>query len=203
MTRSKPYQPFLLRLLHGVNALLIIGAVITGFLVYDSWDGRFGGLSITKANRDLIDIHGTFGFFISFIALPIFLIYCWNAGRRRLIQADTFAQLGNVGKPVWWYGLQRVANTLMLVAALFSVISGKFQDENWLPQGELNHIAYYVHLIAWVVITLAIATHLLMSAKVGGFPLFLSMFDTKYRPEDSPLLWREKIATWVHRKNHE
>jgi hypothetical protein len=54
MPRSKPYQPLLLRLLHGVNAVLIIGAAITGFLVYDSWDGRFGGLSLTKANRNSI-----------------------------------------------------------------------------------------------------------------------------------------------------
>lgn len=143
MLRSKPYQPLLLRLFHGINALLIIGAAITGFLVYDSWDGRFGGLSLTRTNRSLIDIHGTFGFFISYIALPLFLIYCWKAGRNRLLQADILQQLGNVGKPIWWYTLQRIANTFMIIAALFSVISGKFQDENWLPQGELNHFAYY------------------------------------------------------------
>jgi Prokaryotic cytochrome b561 len=200
MPRSKPYQPLLLRIIHGANVLLIIGAVITGFLVYDSWDGRFGGLGITKANRELIDIHGTFGFFISYVALPIFLIYCWNAGRKRLIQASTLQQFGSVGTPVWWYALARVTNTLMLVAALFSVISGKFQDENWLPQGELNHVAYYVHLIAWVVIVLALLMHLLMSAKVGGLPLLLSMFDIKYRPEDSPRLWRQNIVNWFEQR---
>ncbi len=200
MSRSKPYQPFLLRLLHGVNALLIIGAAITGFLVYDSWDGRFGSLAITRTNRELIDIHGTFGFLISFIALPIFLIYCWNAGRNRLVQSNTLEQLSRVGTPVWWYALQRITNTLMLVAALFSVISGKFQDENWLPQGELNHVAYYVHLIAWVVIVLALLMHILMSTKVGGLPLLISMFDTKYRPDDSPLLWRQKIVDWFNQR---
>ncbi|MBF2065782.1 MAG: cytochrome b/b6 domain-containing protein [Calothrix sp. C42_A2020_038] len=201
MPRSKPYQPFLLRLLHGVNALLIIGATITGFLVYDSWDGRFGSLAITRTNRELIDIHGTFGFLISFVALPIFLIYCWNAGRNRLVQSNTLQQLSRVGTPVWWYALQRITNTLMLVAALLSVISGKFQDENWLPQGELNHVAYYVHLLAWVVIVLALLMHILMSIKVGGLSLLVSMFDTKYRPDDSPRLWRQKIVDWFNQRN--
>ncbi|MFH7030909.1 MAG: cytochrome b/b6 domain-containing protein [Heteroscytonema crispum UTEX LB 1556] len=76
MPRSQPYQPLLLRILHGMNAVLIIGAAITGFLVYDSWDRRFGGLSLTQANRSLIDIHGTFGLLLFFIVLPIFLHYC-------------------------------------------------------------------------------------------------------------------------------
>jgi thiosulfate reductase cytochrome b subunit len=106
-------------------------------------------------------------------------------------------QLTEVGKPIWWYTLQRITNTVMLLAALFSVISGKFQDENWLPQRELNHTAYYIHLIAWIVIVLALFTHLLMSTKVGGFPLLLSMFDTNYRPEDNPRLWRDKILNWL------
>ncbi|MCX7597116.1 MAG: cytochrome b/b6 domain-containing protein, partial [Fischerella sp.] len=144
MSRSKPYQPLLLRLLHGVNAVFIIGAAITGFLVYDSWDGRFGGLSLTKANRSLIDIHGTFGFFIFFLVLPSFIIYCLKAGRNRLIQFNMLNQLTQVGRPIWWYTLQRITNTFILLAALFSAISGKFQDENWLPQGELNHTAYYI-----------------------------------------------------------
>ncbi|BAZ38924.1 hypothetical protein NIES4101_48690 [Calothrix sp. NIES-4101] len=200
MPRSQPYQPFLLRLLHGMNALLIIGAAITGFLVYDSWDRRFGALSITTRNRSLIDIHGTFGFFIVYVALPLFLIYCWQAGRKRLVQADTFQQISNFGTPIWWYALQRITNTLMIVAVLFSVISGKFQDESWLPLSDFNHVAYAVHLIAWVVIVLALALHLLMSAKVGGLPLLLSMVKTTYRPEDSPALWRDKVMN-MFRKN--
>ncbi len=199
MPTSKPYQPLLLRLLHGINALLIIGAAITGFLVYDSWDRRFGGFSLTKANRSLIDIHGTFGFWIFFLALPLFIIYCLKAGRNRLVQPDSFNNLTQVGKPIWWYTLQRIANTAILLAAIFAVASGKFQDENWLPQGQLNHTWYYIHLIAWAVMVLAIATHLLMSAKVGGLPLLLSIFDTKYRPEDNPRLWREKILSWLRR----
>jgi thiosulfate reductase cytochrome b subunit len=173
------YQPPLLRIFHGVNGFLIIGAIITGFLVYDSWDRRFGGLGLTQANRALIDIHGTFGWFLSFIALPIFLIYSLRFGRSRLAQPDTLRQLTKVGKPIWWYTLQRLINTIALLAALFAVISGKFQDENWLPQGQLNHLPYYIHLTAWLVMVLAVLVHIIMSLKVGGFPLIISMFDTR------------------------
>ena len=196
--RSKPYQPLLLRLLHGINALLIFGAVITGLLVYDSWDGRFGKLSLSQANRSLIDVHGTFGFFLFFIFI-IFFVYCVRAGQKRLVQSDSIEKLTLVGKPIWWYTLHRIVNTGALVAAVLAVGSGKFQDENWLPRGELNHTWYYIHLISWIVIVLAIAMHLVMSAKVGGLPLILSMFDKNYRPVDSPTVWFQKIGSWLRR----
>lgn len=201
MPRSKPYQTLLLRFFHGLNALLIIGAAITGFLVYDSWDGRFGKLALTIKDRGFIDIHGTFGFFLSFIALPLFAFYIFIAGRNRLIQGNTLQKLTELGKPIWWYTLQRIANTLMLLAAIFAVISGKFQDEDWLPNGEFNHIWYYIHLIAWVSVVIALAIHLLMSIKTGGIPLLLSMFDTKYRPADSPKLWGKKFLSLFRRTN--
>lgn len=196
MPQSKPYQPLVLRLLHGITILLVIGAVITGFLVYDSWDGRFGKLGITLQNRDLIDIHGTFGFFF-FPMMIIFTIYSIRVGYKRLVQADSLNNLTKIGKPIWWYSLQRLANTLMLIAALVALVSGKFQDENWLPQGEMNHAWYYIHLIGWCLVVVSIAIHILMSAKVGGVPLILSMFDNKIRPEDNPKLWPEKVKTWL------
>ncbi|MFB2897377.1 cytochrome b/b6 domain-containing protein [Aerosakkonemataceae cyanobacterium BLCC-F50] len=196
MPPTKPYQPLIFRLLHGITALLVIGAAITGFLVYDSWDGRFGRLAVTLKNREFIDIHGTFGFFFLPIMI-LFTIYSIRVGYRRLIQADSFSNLKEVGKPIWWYNLQRFANTLMLISALFALLSGKFQDENWLPQGQLNHPWYYAHLIAWCGVVVALALHLLMSVKVGGIPLLLSMFDAKIRPDDSPKLWSEKVKNWL------
>ncbi len=196
MPQSKPYQPLLLRLLHGINVLLVIGAVITGFLVYDSWDGRFGKLGITLQNRDLIDIHGTFGFFF-FPIMILLTIYSIRVGYKRLVQADSLNNLTKIGKPIWWYSLQRFTNTLMLIAALVALVSGKFQNENWLPQGEMNHVWYYIHLIGWCLVVAAIAIHVLMSAKVGGVPLILSMFDRKIRPEDDPKLWPEKVKAWL------
>jgi hypothetical protein len=38
--------------------------------------------------------------------------------------------------------------------------------------------------------------HLLMSAKVGGIPLLLSILSYQFRPKDSPALWRENILQW-------
>ncbi|MFH7030908.1 MAG: hypothetical protein ACHBN1_37580 [Heteroscytonema crispum UTEX LB 1556] len=52
-----------------------------------------------------------------------------------MVQPEPKENLTKVGKPIWWYSLQRLANTAILLAAGFSVISGKFQDENWLPKG--------------------------------------------------------------------
>ncbi|MBD2184675.1 cytochrome b/b6 domain-containing protein [Planktothrix sp. FACHB-1355] len=198
MPQSKPYQPLLFRLLHNITSFIVIGAAITGFLVYDSWDGRFGRLGITLKNRELIDIHGTFGFFFLPI-LILFAIYSIRAGSQRLVQPDSLKNLTKVGKPIWWYSLQRLANTMMLVAGIFALVSGKFQDENWLPKGEMSHVWYYVHLIAWCVVVAAIAIHVLMSVKVGGAPLILSMFDLKIRPEDSPSHWPEKVKAWLRR----
>ena len=198
MPQSKPYQPLLLRLLHGVNAILVIGAAITGFLVYDSWDGRFGKLGLTLKNRELIDIHGTFGFFF-FPIMILFTIYSIRAGSNRLIKPDSLNNLTQVGRPIWWVTLQRLANTLMLIAAIFALVSGKFQDENWLPNGEVNHVWYYIHLIAWCGIIASLAIHILMSIKVGGIPLILSMFDTKFRPEEHPARWPEQIKAWLRR----
>lgn len=196
MPPTKPYQPLILRLLHSITALLVISAAITGFLVYDSWDGRFGRLLITFKNRELIDIHGTFGFFL----LPLLIlltIYSIRVGYRRLIQADSFSKLKEVCQPIWWYTLQRFANSLMLISSLFALFSGKFQDENWLPQGQLNQPWYYVHLLAWCGVVMALGLHLLMSVKIGGIPLLVSMFDTKISPDDSPKLWPEKVKNWL------
>ncbi|MCT7985434.1 cytochrome b/b6 domain-containing protein [Laspinema sp. A4] len=193
--RSIPYQPLMLRLLHGLNALLVLAAFMSGFLVYDSWDGRWGGLDLTKANRNLIDIHGTFGFLLFFILIG-FAIYSVRFGKHRLVAKNSLSKLRNVGKPSWWYALHRIANTVMLAAAGLSVITGKFQDENWLPQGQMNQPAYFLHLTAWVLIGLALTFHLLLTAKVGGIPLWQSMIQTDYRSPESPKLWPQKIKNW-------
>lgn len=197
MKINQQYQPLLLRLFHGINSFLVIACVITGFLVYDSWDGRFGKLGLTVENRSLIDIHGTFAFVLFFVFLG-FLIVSIKIGRNRLVKSDDLGKLTNkVGENIWWYRLHRIVNTTILLSAILSIGSGKLQDENWLPNGEMNHFWYYVHLIGWLIMLLAIATHLLMSAKVGGMPLILSMFETKYRPQESPKLWPEKIRRWL------
>lgn len=193
MPRSQPYQPLLLRLFHGVNTVVALLAIITGFWVYNTYDGRWVQLSLPRI-QSIIDIHGTFG--LTFLlVIPLFAVYSFHAGQKRLLQPDSWKKLQQVGKPIWWYSLHRIANTAMLLAATFSVLSGRMMKEEWLPNGELTHIWYLLHLCAWVVIVLSLAMHLLMSAKVGGVPLILSMFDTKFRPDDSPTHWTEKIRS--------
>ncbi|MBO0349893.1 cytochrome b/b6 domain-containing protein [Phormidium pseudopriestleyi FRX01] len=194
--RSIPYQPLLLRLLHGLNAILVLAAFITGFLVYDSWDGRWGRLGLSEANRNLIDIHGTFGFLLFFVFIG-FAIYSVRVGRKRLVAKNSISKLRNVGQPSWWYALHRIANTVMLLAAGLGVVSGKFQEENWLPQGQMNQPAYFLHLTAWILIGLSLAFHLLLSAKVGGIPLWQSMIQRDYRASESPKIWPQKIQNWL------
>lgn len=195
MARTNPYQPSLLRFLHGVNALLVVAALISGYWVYNTFDGRFGKLLLPRINP-IIDYHGTIGLTF-FLFAPLFVIYSLWLGRKKLIQKDSIAQLTNIGKPIWWISLQRLINTVMLVAIAFAAISGKLMDETWLPKGELHHLAYSLHLVAWAVMVVCLALHLLMSAKVGGVPLLLSMSSVKVRSDDHPKLWIQQLRDRV------
>jgi Prokaryotic cytochrome b561 len=198
--RDRPYQPLPLRILHGLIGVLAIAALLTGFAVYAIYDGRFGTLPV-PAIPDIQGIHGTFGLFF-LLVLPVFALYSFHAGYKRLIQADVVQRLTQqVGKPVWWVNLQRLMNTAMLVAATFSVISGRMMKEEWLPAGELNHIWYYLHLTAWAVLGIGLALHLLFSIKVGGVPLLLSMVSTERRPDDHPSVWLDALRRWLQRSN--
>lgn len=182
-----PYQPVLLRLLHSAIALLVFGAIITGFMVYDRYDKRFGTLNLPII-RDTQGIHGTIA--LAFlIALPIFALYCFHIGSRRLIQTQSLQHFQEVGKPIWWISLQRLANTVILLSGTLAVITGRMMDEEWLPTKELNHPWYIAHLLSWLLMIISIAMHLLMSARVGGLPLLLSIYNWKVRAEDMPKTW--------------
>lgn len=198
MTHSKPYQPLVFRLIHGVSAVIAVLAIVTSFWVYNNFDGRFGRLPLPDIN-DIIGIHGTFGL-IFLLVLPALALYSFHVGQKRLIQPDSFKKLAQLGKPAGWYSLQRIVNTLMLFAATFSVVTGRMMKEEWLPSGELNHIWYSLHLIAWIVLVCCLAAHLLMSAKVGGCSLIVSAFSFKYRPEDSPTTLVQKIRSFLRRE---
>jgi cytochrome b subunit of formate dehydrogenase len=195
MTRSVPYQPLIFRILHGVTGILVIGAIISGFLVYNTFDKRFGYIPIPKINP-IQDIHGTFGVFF-LILLPFFAVYSFHAGKKRLLQPDSIQKLTQFGKPIWWVSLQRLVNTKMLFAAVLAVISGRMMKEEWLPTGEFNHIWYYVHLIAWLIMICFLAIHVLMSAKVGGVPLLLSMLSWQLRDVDSLVNWYSRLVVWL------
>ena len=199
MPKSQPYQSLPLRILHGSISILIILALITGVLIYNIYDKRFGYLPLPEVPR-IMGIHKLFGR-LFLLGIPFFALYSFHAGKRRLIQADSLLKLKEVGKPIWWYTLHRIVNTSMLIAATFALFSGRQMDEGWMKRGELAHTWYTLHLAAWVVMFLCLAVHLLMIAKVGGVPLMLSIFDTKYRTHDSPAAWAVKIKKWMSKPN--
>ena len=195
MPPSKPYQPLLLRLLHGVNALIAVLAILTAFVVYNNYDGRFGKLPLPQLEH-IIGIHGTFGKLLILGVMPAFALYSFHIGQKRLIQPDSLAKITQLSKPIGWYSFHRTVNTIMLLALTFSIVSGSMVKEEWLPAGELTRIWYTLHLMGWAILVLCLALHLLMSAKIGGFPLIVSMFEAKYRPNDSSLTdWLHKIRS--------
>lgn len=196
MPQSQPYQPSLLRFLHGINALIALLAIITSFWVYNTYDGRFGQLPLPQID-DIIGIHGTFGKTLLFAVMPAFALYSFHIGQKRLIQSDSFQKLSQLGKPIGWYSLHRIINTTMLLAVTFSLVSGSMVKEEWLPAGELNHTWYSLHLIGWVVLVFCLAIHLLMSAKVGGWSFLVSIFSLKSRSNDSPASWIKQIRSLV------
>jgi cytochrome b561 len=183
MFPPSPYQPVLLRLLHSLNSFLILAALITGFWVYNTYDGRLGKLLLPKIGG-IIDIHGTLGLVLLFV-LPIFALYSFRNGQKRLIQPNSFSELAQVNRPVWWLGLQRITNTGILLAASFSLLTGRMMKEDWLPDGDLDQAWYLLHLTGWSVMAACLFIHLLTHLKVGGVPLLLSMKSLKVQPEDS------------------
>lgn len=195
MAKSQPYQPFPLRVLHGSIAALVILALFTGFLIYNVYDGRIGQLPIPTVPR-IMGIHKLFGRLFLFI-IPVFALYSFHAGRRRLWQEDSLKKLQDVGKPIWWYTLHRLVNSFLLLAAVFALVSGRQMDEGWMRSGDLTQVWYTLHLGSWVVMALSLICHLLMSFKVGGLPLLLSILSLKNRPGDTPAAWIRKFKSWV------
>lgn len=167
---ARPYQPSLLRLLHGANALLVPLAWLTGLLVYSTYDGRFGRLPFTLPG-EWIDRHGTVGVLLWPIAL-LFGLYALTAGRPRLRQ------------PV---------NAIALLALVLAVGSGKLMDEDWLRDGRLQHAVYSVHLLAWLLIALAVVLHVAAVLQRGGWPLARSMASVQLRAGDLPGQWFGQI----------
>lgn len=198
MKSFQPYQPLVLRILHGLTGLFAIAAMISAFWTYNVYDGRWGTLPLPRF-EDIEGIHGTFGLF-TLLIFPLFVLYAFHRGQKKLIQSDSLSKVIYLGKPIWWYTLHRSTNTLMILALTFALFSGKMMDEKWLPKGELEHRWYYVYLISWLVLIICLALHLLMSIKVGGIPLLNSMLTRQFRHKDSPVYWINHFSNW--RKNY-
>jgi Prokaryotic cytochrome b561 len=201
MSRARPYQPLLLRILHGLNAAIALLAILTSFWVYNIYDGRLIQLPFPKI-PDIIGLHGTFGLTF-FLLMPAFALYSFHLGSQRLIQPNSFAKLTQLGKPIGWYSLHRIVNTVMLLAATWAVITGRMMKEEWLPAGDLDRVWYKLHLSGWVILVSCIGIHILMGLKVGGIPLIRSMFSRHYLLEDSPRVWWNKLQGFWRRDKGE
>ena len=173
---ARPYQPSLLRLLHGLVALLAPLAWLSGFFVYNRFDGRWGRLPLLQA-QDWVDIHGTMGVLLWPLAL-LFGLYALGPGRARL---------------------RRPANALALLALALAVGSGKLMQEEWLREGELQQVVYSVHLLAWLLLAAAVLCHLGGVLQLGGVPLARSMFHPALQRGDQPGDWPSQLGRWFRR----
>lgn len=173
---ARPYQPSLLRLLHGLTAVLVPLAWLSGFFVYSNLDGRWGRLPWSVPG-DWVDLHGTLGVALWPVAI-LFALYALTLGRRRLRQP---------------------ANAVALLALALAVGSGKLMQEDWLREGQLNHVVYSIHLLAWLLIALAVAAHLSHLMGRGGWPLLRSMLSPAVQANDRPGHWFGQIRRGLFR----
>jgi hypothetical protein len=166
----RPYQPSLLRLLHGITALLVPLAWLSGLVVYSTHDGRFGRLPVTIPG-EWIDIHGSVGVLLWPVAL-LFVLYALTVGRPRL---------------------RHPGNAIALLALIMAIVTGKLMQEDWLRSGELNQPVYGLHLLAWLGIALAVTLHITSVLGRGGLPLARSMGSLQMREGDLPAQWFGQI----------
>lgn len=169
MNRPIPYQPSLLRLLHGCTALLVPLAWLSGLVVFAKHDGRW--LHLPALPGDWIDIHGTVGVLLWPVAL-LFAIYAVSAGRARLRQP---------------------ANTAALIGLVLAIGSGKLMEEDWLREGQLHAFAYHLHLLAWLLLSGAVLWHGADVLRRGGLRLATSMAQLQVRNNDGPRHWPKQL----------
>ena len=89
--------------------------------------------------------------------------------------------------------LRQPANAIALLALVLAVGSGKLMQEDWLRDGQFDHLVYGVHLLAWLLIALAIALHVGSVLRRGSVPLARSMASLQLRPGDLPGHWFDQI----------
>ncbi len=200
MSRPRPYQTLIFRSLHAGQGILALLGVLTGYWLLNTWDPQVGGLPFPAAPAAVVDLHDEIGgLFTS--ALWVFVVYSLWAGRRRLVQGKSLTQLTNIGKPIWWYTLHRIVNTGLLILGGLVVISGEELDDEAMVQGIFSDWAYSLHVFAWLGIVALTVLHVLLSFKVGGIPLLLSVVSVKVRPKDWPSYWPQRLWNWLFSLN--
>lgn len=156
MAQTSPHQPLLLRLLHGAMVVLVPLAWLSGAVVFSNHDGRWLRLPL-QVPGNWIDIHGTIGVLLWPLA-ALFVIYALSVGRFRL---------------------RHGSNAAALIGLVLAVGSGKFMQEDWLRNGDLDHFIYHLHVLAWLLIAAAVAWHIQGVIPRGGVALASSMVRLK------------------------
>lgn len=196
MARSKPYQTLIFRCLHAGQGVLAILSILTGYWLFNTWDHRFVHLSLLpKATESIIDFHSEAGGLFTG-AITIFIVYSLWAGRRRLIQHKSLNKLTKVGKPAWWYSLHQLVNTGLLVMGALAVLSGEEMSDDALMTGNFTDLAYSLHVLSWLGMILLVVLHILLSLKIGGVPLVLSVVSLQVRAKDWPSAWPQRFRDW-------
>lgn len=191
--QQKPYQPLLFKLLHGLNGLFVLAALLTGFWVYNTYDGRFGKLPLPQL-AEVEGIHGTFGLYF-FLTLPAFALYSFHAGRHRLMPSGH--QASSQSRATQKQIQQRWMNTLMLLAATWAALSGRLMKEDWIENGTLlQQPIYYLHLLGWLIMLIGFLLHLWTIFGAGGIGLVQSIANIRFREPDHPKHWLGRIAAW-------
>ena len=173
---ASPYQPSLLRLVHGLTGLGVLGAWISGLLSYSAYDGRWGKLPVQPPG-DWIEWHGHLGLVMLVPAIALAL-YSFSLGRRRL-------------------GL--ASNAMPLIALAICLVSGLFMEGEWLEEGHLQATVYSLHLTGWLLLSLSLLAHLAGQLRRGGWPLAGSIVSLAVRPGDSPAAWPAQVWTYLRR----
>jgi hypothetical protein len=120
---------------------------------------------------DWIEIHGTVAVALWPLA-GVFALYAFTLG---------------------WSRLRQPANLVALLALALAVGSGKLMQEDWLRDGRLEPLVYSVHLLAWLLIALAVAAHVASVLRRGGVDLAASMASVRLRSGDLPGDWFRQI----------
>jgi hypothetical protein len=88
-----------------------------------------------------------------------------------------------------------------LFALALAVASGKLMNENWLRTGQLAHLVYSLHLLAWLLVAVAVSWHIASILMRGGTPLARSMFQLKLRHNDLPRDWASQVGRLLRRSS--
>jgi hypothetical protein len=175
---ARPYQPSLLRLFHGATAVLVGLAWLSGLLLFNEYDHRWGQLPLPSAGDGGIDWHGKVGLVLIGVSLLFVLV---SYGLRRRTMASP-------------------SNGLALVALSLALGSGWFMEEEWMVEGGSQHLIYNLHLLGWILLVVAVALHLLEHGRRGGWPLLSSMLSPRMQRGDQPRHWLRQLGTRLRQR---